>query len=81
MYLAVSMVAQRFVCFIDHHALYLLGRAGVSGQIINHDLRREEEDPLGPPNLLSLLCCCATYEAVGAEFEKGEDGCCASDFM
>lgn len=71
MYLAVSMVAQRFVCFIDHHALDLLGRAGVSGQIINHDLRREEEDPLGSPNLLSLLCCCATYEAVGAEFEKG----------
>lgn len=61
-YLAVSMVAQGLVGFIDHHTLDLLGRAGVPGQIVNHDLRSEEEDPLGPPQLLPLLCCCATYE-------------------
>lgn len=54
-YLTVGVVAQRFVGLIDHHTLDLLGRAGLSGQVVDHDLRREEEDPLGPPHLLSLL--------------------------
>ena len=56
-YLTVSMVAQRLVCFIDHHTLDLPGRTGVSGQIVHHDLRGEEEDALGPPYLLPMLCC------------------------
>lgn len=54
-YLTVGVVAQRFVGLIDHHTLDLLCRAGLSGQVVDHDLRREEEDPLGPPYLLSLL--------------------------
>lgn len=60
MHLTVGMVAQCLVSFIDHHTLDLLSRAGVSGQIVHHDLRCEEEDASGPPHLLSLLCCCAT---------------------
>lgn len=60
-YLTVGMVAQRLVGFINDHTLDLLSRAGLSGQIVHHDLRGEEEDALGPPHLLSLFCCCAAY--------------------
>lgn len=54
-YLTVGVVAQRFVGLIYHHTLDLSGRTGLSGQVVDHDLRGEEEDPLGPPYLLSLL--------------------------
>lgn len=61
MYLTVSMVAQCLVGFIDDQTLDLLGRTGISGQIVHHDLGSEEENSLGPPHLLSLFRCCAAF--------------------
>lgn len=60
-YLTVGMVAQRLVGFIDDHTLDLVSWAGLSGQVVYHDLRSEEEDAFGPPHLLSMLCCCVAY--------------------
>lgn len=58
-YLTVGMVSQRLVGLINHHTLDLLSRTGLSGQIVHHDLRGEEENALGPPHVLPLLRRCA----------------------
>lgn len=63
-HLTVGVVAERLVRFIDDHTLDLLGGARLPRQVVHHDLRGQEEDTLGPPDLLPLLrrCAACTYK-------------------
>ena len=46
LYLAVRVIALCLVGFIDHHTLHLQGWTSISGQVIDHHLRSQEEDAL-----------------------------------
>lgn len=71
-YLAVGMVSWGFVGFVDHHTLHLGCRAGVPRQVIHHHLRCQKENPLRSPQLLSLVCRCATWKRSTSDI-KGEN--------
>lgn len=53
-YLAVSVVPESLMSFINHETLYLGSRTRSSRQVIHHDLRCKEEDPLAAPDLLPV---------------------------
>lgn len=61
MHLAVGVVSERLVRFVDHETLDVLGLQGTPQEVIHHHLRCEEEDTLltpcrGPPRGGNVSC-------------------------